>query len=174
MFIKKSTIEKPAKKRDNKKIKTTPSNAEREAIRKLIDDIPAMIKREGYLPEKPVGREMDNIEKIDPRVVIHQKKLWLWIGVGIFTALIFVIWALNVKTMIYDIRGSTSEGEALLKNGRDEFKNVFNAIKKNDADLQKKLQAEDANKGIEQTLKEILLTIFTPSSTVTATLKSKL
>ena len=164
---------------------------DREAIRKLVDDIPEMIKREGYLSQKRGDATVPVLEKpeakapvvaataaikqlADPRQVIRQKKRWLWIGVGLFTALIFVIWAINVKTLMSDLKGKTSDGEVLWQNGKDEFKSVFEAIKKNDADLQKKLETQDANAKIEQTLKEILLPIVTVSSTATTTLKSKL
>ena len=174
MPVKKTATKKTSKKSGIKKKKVAPTDAELEAIRKLVDDIPAMIKREGYLPEKPVERVVKNAEMVDAYLAIRQKKIWLWAGAGIFTALIFVLWALNVKTIIYDMRGNTSAGETLLKNGKDEFKSVFEAIKKNDIDLQKKLQVQDTNASIKQTLKEILLPIITPSTMTSTTLNSKI
>lgn len=210
MSVKKNKAKKHAhhKKNDGR---SEQMNKDRDAIKKMVGDIPALIRKEGYFDKKietqPVKKEenkekniiplvveshFDNSDTNDdnddtqlrqgfveqggntPIVITHPKKiLWLWTGVIIITMVIFGIWVLNIKNIFYDIRNSKGFEESIIGSSKQDFNDIWKAMKINDEKMEEQVKKNDTvtttsttDKNLESFLNEIIAPLKNTSTTV--------
>lgn len=196
-------------------------NKDRDAIKKMVGDIPALIMKEGYFDKKieaqPIKKEENSEKNVivrseqserrdnplveetyfdnsdtnedndeaqlrqgfvgrrrnTPIVLTHPKKrLWLWTGVIIVSIVIFGIWMLNIKNIFYDIRNSKGFEESIIGSSKQDFNDIWNAMKINDKKIEEQAKKDDADatasttdKNLELFLNEIIAPLKNTSTT---------
>jgi len=143
------------------------SKKDRDEIRKAIDEIPGLILKERNNNSDKKSKQLDKTDN----EALHQKKVWLWTGVIIFTTLVLGIWILNVKNMWQSINISNIPEKEIFDDSKDELKNIFDDLKGTKNPLEK-IEDEEKKTNTLEKLKTILqknLSTTTTSTTTTLT-----
>lgn len=169
----------PVKKKSNSKSK--------KELNKAIDEIPALIMEERTKKYQEEAQEFEQstddsnvIEKRKQTRIYHpphRSKTWLFIGVGIFTVCIIVLWALNISTVLYESKNNDDPVLENLKKSQKEFGMIIDTF---GGDQENNLQIstttattteqidDTTNNDLKTKLKEAFGALFT-TSTVTST-----
>jgi len=189
----------PAKKRttEHKRKKTAKENRrerpgakalapeEREAIRRMVGDLPQIILEEGYLtlavphhepaaisktttlrplpPENiPEYRPAPETAATQPAPAVRRRvrspgaRSWLWFAVTLSSLAIFGIWIFNLRTFIDDIKRIPSPEDQLLADTKADISAIVGLMRGNDARLEAALDGEKPETKVKNVLKDIL------------------
>lgn len=99
--------------------KKSARQAEHQAIKDLVRDLPSLIMQDSDRTEIPVSqpptRRQPVIVHSDPR-----QRRWVWIGVGLCTLAIGAFWILNIRAMVqHAFDGRSVEKEIARSAGQD-------------------------------------------------------
>lgn len=94
------------KQKANKKVKRD--------IKKAVEQLPGLMIEHVKFPELPAPTRYDEIEthplkalRYEDGGAIIQKKIWLWTGVTIFSAIVFLMWGWNMRAAFQDSFANT-------------------------------------------------------------------
>lgn len=109
-----------------KKTKKRTQRSKRQDIRKAVDEIPKLIMQEMKEKETPKPPRIDN-----PYEAERTKRIWLWVGVSLFSLMIFAVWFLNVQQTLstLDTVGKSEEAK-IIDESTKEIKAIFDSLDK--------------------------------------------
>lgn len=147
-----------------KKPKKTSGRSKRtnkQDIKKAVNEIPKLIMQEMKEKETQKPPRIDN-----PYEAKRIKRIWLWVGVSLFSLMIFAVWFLNVQQTLstLDTVGKSEEAKIIDESSK-EIKAIFDSLDK-ERDEQTPVEA------LKAAIKNALAII--PTSTVVTTTTSTL
>ena len=158
--------------------KQSARQAEHQAIKDLVRDLPSLIMQDSSDTEVPVSQPPVSRQP----VIVHsdpQQRRWVWIGVGLCTLAIGAFWILNIRAMVqHAFDGRSVETEIASSAGQD-LQALLNTVminneKKNGPGTSSTAQIATSTGGptedqLRAALLAALVTTTTPATTTLAT-----
>lgn len=98
----------------------------------------------------------------------RRKQVVLWAGVLSFTALIFVLWFVNARAMLYDVKHTKSVDGKILNDASKDFATVLKSLSDSDT-LTPEVKAIEERDQSLSALKEAFAKVFTETDSASST-----
>jgi len=163
------------KKKMTRKTDAKKKSANKKEIKEAVKKIPSLIIKEmgQRTPQKrTVGERQESKSKIvEIYQAPHNKKVWLWTAVTIFTAIILGLWALNISTFFHNVKIQKDPTEDIMLQGKNDFQTILQTLQDNEKKLEEittesKIEEEASNKEkIKKALEKTLGTLLNTTTT---------
>ncbi len=114
------------------------------AIKQAVDKLPELILEHHVEYKRP-----DNSDE-------KKKRRWLWMGVAVFTAIIFALWIFNIQAFIAK---TAKQKQGILNSATQDFKKLLN-----DSENKTSIQKTDEKSAVKQELANIINKLNTSSA----------
>lgn len=124
------------KQKANKKVKRD--------IKKAVEQLPGLmvehvkfkeIERPAEFKKLPAPEHHDEIETHTPKFLryendgaIRQKKIWLWTGVTIFSAVVFLMWGWNMRATFQDSFANTKKQPGITETAKTTWQDTMETV----------------------------------------------
>lgn len=133
-------------------------------IRRAVEELPGLIYDEVHKKGQP--------KKTPVYVPPHNSKVWLIVGVIIFSLCILALWGVNVASVMYETKNSDDATLHLIEDSQTELQNVFDTFGEQEqaalTELSATTSTDDAiavETDASSTIKNILTSLFDQGST---------
>ena len=169
---KKKSIKKTVPKKTPKK--KSPSKKIKADIEKAVDHIPSLIVEQVKFnePTKKALSPRPKVNIVYASKAQSKRRTLMWVGVGIITLVVFIMWFWNARSTLIDIRNNkntTAEGQ-IINNARADLRTIMLSIAAGDDDeLSETLEEVTPNEDIKNSLRATIGSLLDSSSTATPT-----
>ncbi len=172
-------------KKSSKKTKATEINKRvRADIKKAVEQLPGLmvehvkfkeIERPAELQKLPASTRYEKIEthplkalRYENDEAIRQKKIWLWTGVTIFSAIVFLMWGWNMRAAFQDSFSNTKKQPGITETAKTTWQDTMETVESNKPTVPIENNSDDLRNQIKNNLISILYVQQASTTTSTA------